>query len=126
MSVNILIIGSGDMNDRGYMTLLTRPPFNVDVFDSVDQLPTGFDIRLYRAIFIDLDRKIPPKTTLATWRKQNGTLKILGLSSKSFHPDLSEIIGQHLFACLKKPVDEEELIFLLKSSIDASDREVKD
>jgi hypothetical protein len=40
---------------------------------------------------------------------------MLGVSKLSYHPGLEEVIGSHLFACLVKPIDVEELSFWLKS-----------
>ena len=112
---NILVIDLDGKHRRGFRQVLTDMPLTADFFESIDRLPARLDIRRYRAVIIDLDEKIPSKTTFETWRRQNNHLNILGISSKRFHPDHSEVIGQHLFACLKKPVDPDELTFLLKS-----------
>jgi hypothetical protein len=40
---------------------------------------------------------------------------LMGLSRSPFHPDLKEAIGRHLIACLRKPIDTDELRFLLDS-----------
>lgn len=38
----------------------------------------------------------------------------LCISGKRFHPDLQEAIRNHLFACLHKPVDPDELHYFLR------------
>jgi DNA-binding NtrC family response regulator len=119
MGGNILVIGPDEKNSPSFRRLLTRLPFTVASYDAIDHLPPELDIRRYRAVIIDLDDKTPSKTTFETWRRANNHLNILGISSKSFHPGLSEVIGQHLFACLKKPVDEDELFFLLNSMVES-------
>lgn len=116
MGGSILVIDSGSTTSQDFYQLLKRLPYTADIYDAFDRLPPDLDFRRYRAVLIDLDDKTPSKATLAAWRKSNKNLKILGMSSRSFHPDLSEVIGQELFACLTKPVDEDELLFLLRSA----------
>jgi len=115
MGGNILIIGPDEKMSQGFRQLLDRLPLTADVCDTIDRLPPELDIRRYQAVIIDLDDKTPSTATFKDWRRGNKELKIIGLSSKNFHPGLSEIIGQQLFACLKKPVDEDELSFLIAS-----------
>jgi hypothetical protein len=39
----------------------------------------------------------------------------LCLSSDRFHPHLKEALCNHIYACINKPVDPEELFFWLRS-----------
>jgi hypothetical protein len=36
-------------------------------------------------------------------------------SAKRFHPELQDAIQHHIYACLNKPVDPDELLFWVKS-----------
>jgi DNA-binding NarL/FixJ family response regulator len=38
----------------------------------------------------------------------------LCMSKDSFHPELQDAISRHIYACLSKPVDPEELFYWLK------------
>jgi DNA-binding NtrC family response regulator len=68
-----------------------------------------------RIALINLDNLSLDKRFFRNIKSINPELCILGLSDRSFHPELEEVISRHIFACLKKPVDPDELIFLLKS-----------
>ena len=68
-----------------------------------------------RIALINLDNLPVDKHFFRNLKSNNPELCILGLSDRSFHPELEEVISRHIFACLKKPVDPDELIFLLKS-----------
>lgn len=68
-----------------------------------------------RAIIIDLDTLPVDKQFFRDLKRMHPLLYIIGLSEQSFHPALEEAISQHIFACVSKPVDPEEIIFLLKS-----------
>jgi DNA-binding NtrC family response regulator len=115
---NVLVIDPDKKHRRGFRQVLASIPLSADFYESIDSLPTRLDISRYRAVIIDLDDQMPSKATFETWRRKNIHMNIMGFSSKSFHPDHGDIIGQHLFACLKKPVDPDELAFLLKSILE--------
>ena len=119
MDGNILVIDPDEMHSQRFRRALTNLPLIAEYYDSIEDLPSQLDITKYQAIIIDLDDKMPAKATLKAWRRQNSQLSILGFSAQNFHPNLSEVIGQYLFACLKKPIEADELTFFLKSIFDS-------
>ena len=68
-----------------------------------------------RIVLINLDNLALDRYFFKNIKSNHPELCILGLSDRSYHPELEEVISRHIFACLKKPVDPDELIFLLKS-----------
>jgi hypothetical protein len=67
-------------------------------------------------IFIlDLDTLPVNNRLFRTLRRTNPAVCIIGLSSRPFHPELEEAMSQHIYACLSKPLDEEELFYWVKS-----------
>jgi DNA-binding NarL/FixJ family response regulator len=48
-------------------------------------------------------------------RKQDRTVRIVGLSSRPFHPELEEALTSHIYACLSKPIDPDELFYVIRS-----------
>ena len=48
-------------------------------------------------------------------KKMDTSLQIIAISSKSFHPELEEAIRDYVYACLRQPVDPDELIYWIKS-----------
>jgi DNA-binding NtrC family response regulator len=68
-----------------------------------------------RIALINLDNLLVDKHFFRNLKSINPSVRLLGVSERSFHPELEEVISRHIFACLKKPVDPDELIFLLKS-----------
>ena len=82
-------------------------------------LTTASDLENYlqscRIALINLDNLPVDKRFFRNLKSNNPELYILGVSDRSFHPELEEVISRHIFACLKKPVDPDELIFLLSS-----------
>jgi len=66
-------------------------------------------------VILDLDSTAVQSQAIRALKKRHPHLHILGVSKLLLHPGLEELIGTHLYACLVKPLDEEELLFWLKS-----------
>lgn len=66
-------------------------------------------------VILDLDSVQVNHQFLRGLRKVHPQLQMLGVSELSFHPELKEVIGSHLLACLVEPLDVDELCFWLKS-----------
>jgi len=68
-------------------------------------------------LILDLDSISVDKNLFRKLKRKHPSLYIVGLSSRPFHPELEEAMSRHIYACLSKPVDEEELVFWIKSLI---------
>ncbi len=66
-------------------------------------------------VILDLDDPYISNRVLRDVKKKRPALQIIGVSSRPFHPELKEAIANYMYACLCKPVDPEELIYLVKS-----------
>lgn len=71
-----------------------------------------------RAILIDLDSTTLSNIDIRNLKRSHPDIPFLTISSKPFHPDLQESMQSHIFACVSKPVDPDELIFLLKIALE--------
>jgi len=69
----------------------------------------------YSVVIIDLDTLPVDMNLFRRFKRIKPTLNIIGLSSRPFHPELEEAMTRHIYACLSKPVDEDELDFWIKS-----------
>lgn len=47
--------------------------------------------------------------------RHHGISYIIGVSKRCHHPELQEAMAKHIYACLIKPLDTEELFYLLKT-----------
>jgi len=68
-----------------------------------------------QAVILDLDSLPVDNRLLRNLRRKDPSVRIIVLSSRRFHPELEEAMSTHIYACLSKPVDSEELIYWLKS-----------
>lgn len=68
-----------------------------------------------RAVILDLDTVPVSNRALRQLKRKNPDIFIICLSKRKFHPELEEAISRHIYACLGKPVDPDELVYLLRS-----------
>lgn len=66
------------------------------------------------AVVLDLDNVPLDNRTIRTLTHSHPATRFLCTSRKRSHPDLEDAIRNHLFACLHKPIDPDELHYFLK------------
>lgn len=66
---------------------------------------------------LDLDNAVITNRMLRDLKQKLPFLQIIGISSRPFHPELKESMTSYLCACVSRPVDLEELIYLTRSFI---------
>jgi DNA-binding NtrC family response regulator len=66
-------------------------------------------------VILDLDTVPADNHFFRDLKNRNLGLVILGVSGRPHHPGLEEAMGSHIYACLAKPLDLEELRYWLMS-----------
>lgn len=82
---------------------------------SFENLPEQIRRASVKVLLVDLDCVVVDNTFFRNIKKQQPGLFILVLSSAFHHPGLEEAMQSHIYACLAKPLDPEELLFWLWS-----------
>ncbi|MFZ7126528.1 MAG: hypothetical protein ACOWWM_10300 [Desulfobacterales bacterium] len=114
MVIPILVVSTDPSQPQRLIDLLRNRPYAIDHCESVDAA-TGLLSAPRRGIVIfDIDGMDLNERYFRELAEKPG-LCMMALSSRLFHPDLKEAIGRHLIACLRKPIDPDELLFLLDS-----------
>lgn len=76
------------------------------------------------AILIDLDSIAISNIDIRNLKRAHPDIPLLAISRKPFHPDLQESMQLHIFACVSKPIDPDELIFLLNIALENGASEI--
>ncbi len=111
----MVVIDADRQHGRQFCDLLQDLNYSVSLIDSLKDLEEELQKDPGVAVILDLDTVPVNNQFLRGLRKIHPQLYMLGISKLSYHPGLEEVIGSHLFACLVKPLDVEELSFWLKS-----------
>ena len=115
MEKAIVVVGADNKQTRELLTQLQRWKYQTVAVHSLADLTQYVQKSSCRAVIIDLDNLPVVENFFRDLKEMYPSLNIMGLSSRSFHPELEEAISNYIFACLRKPVDTDELSYLLKS-----------
>ena len=125
MSKEILMMAPDTGLSEEVQHALKNKRFNTVIANSItdlEQTMKGTDIEV---LVVDLDRFDIENRLLRKLKTQQPAMSIIGLSSRSFHPELKEAMRKHIYACLAKPVDPDELVYWIHSIIENSADETK-
>ena len=111
----VVVIDADRQDGRQLCDLLQDLNYSVSLIHSLKDLEQELHKDPEVAVILDLDTVPVNNQFFRGLRKIHPQLHMLGVSKLSYHPGLEEVIGSHLFACLVKPLDVEELSFWLKS-----------
>lgn len=110
---NRIGIVHGNNEDRADLCAALRGhSFEVAVFSSL----VDFDLEntSVQAVILDLDTVNVTNQLLQEYYKTLPGLRMIAISGRNLHPELRESMATCLTACLTKPVDLNELVYLLK------------
>jgi DNA-binding NtrC family response regulator len=117
MEKGIVILDANKKNCRELCAMLDEQNYNIVPKHSLNDLSEFIHDISCQLLILDLDSISVDKNLFRKLKKNNPKLYIVGLSSRPFHPELEEAMSHHIYACLSKPVDEEELVYWIKSLI---------
>ena len=115
MEKGIVVLDANKKQCQGICSFLDELDYQATPMYSVNNLSEFIREGHCGLLILDLDTIEVDKNLFRKLKRTKPSLCIVGLSSRSFHPELQEAMSSHIYACLSKPLDEEELIFWVKS-----------
>ena len=67
------------------------------------------------AVVLDIDTIRIDNRYIRNLTRNHSAVYFLCLSKDRFHPDLHEALCYHIYACINKPVDPDELLYWIQS-----------
>ncbi|MBT8364377.1 MAG: hypothetical protein KJP23_06685 [Deltaproteobacteria bacterium] len=115
MKKSILVLDADKDQCRGLCELLEKGQFTAFPVFSTDDLEKSIETTGCQAIFWDIDTVTADNRIV-----RDLTLKFPGvyffcISKHPFHPELKDAICYHIYACLNRPIDADELFYWLRS-----------
>ncbi len=111
----VLVVAGDKGPGRNVYSLVQELDYAATLINSLNDLENELQKYPEVVVILDLDSVQVNHQFLRNLRKAHPQLQMLGVSELSYHPELKEVIGSHLVACLVEPLDVEELCFWLKS-----------
>ena len=112
----ILVLDNRPEQCREFCELLCQEKYQATPMYSLESLEACLDEKQVRAVFLDIDTVPVDNRTVRQLTLKFPGVYFFCLSEQPFHPELKDAICYHIYACLRKPVDPDELFYLLKST----------
>lgn len=112
----VIVLDPDEEHSRGLCAILEREQYRTISVVSMKDLQSCLDPNLTLALLVDLDLVPLDNRALRKLRTDYRRLCIIGLSSRSFHPELKEALSRYIDACFSKPLDLEALLYYLKGA----------
>ena len=114
-----IVVVDADQSQCGQLcSLLNDNRYSTKAIHSIQYLESSIQQCDCLAVILDIDSiPVNNRTIRDLALKYTGT-RFLCTSKDRFHPDLKDAICYHIYACLNKPVDPDELLFWIKSIFD--------
>jgi DNA-binding NtrC family response regulator len=115
MQKTVLVVDANPDERRELCRILERNHYFAAPMADTPELTNHLKENRCDAILLDLDSLPVENRFIRNLSRENPELRVIGISSRTFHPELEEAMRAHIYACLSKPVDEDELVYWLKS-----------
>ncbi len=116
MTLRDIIVAGTDRNEcQRLCAMLDREHFTASHSYALDQLEEILRDKQVVTVLLDLDGLPVDNRFIKQFSKRNPDVRLIAISSRSFHPELREAMTTHISACLRKPLDFDELLYWLRS-----------
>lgn len=110
----VVILGAVAQDNEAICRIIEKGPYRTETCLRISQLETILASDPCRTVILDVDSVPLDNRTIRDLTHSYPSTCFLCTSKEHFHPDLKDAISHHLFACLHKPVDPDELHYFLK------------
>ena len=115
MQKSILVVNKYKKQCRELCEMLEKERYSVSALHSIQNLEKHLEEKKFQAVIIDIDAVPVDNRTIRKLTLHFPEVYFFCLSEQPFHPELKDAICYHIYACLNKPVDEDELFYFLRS-----------
>ena len=116
MKKEILVFDADDRQPEIIAEILLDRSYSIVAIASLTTVLHEVKQRRFPVVLWDVDTIPAEIRDLKEIQRINPNSIIIALSERKFHPELEEALRTHFFACLTKPLDPAELIYLLKDA----------
>ncbi len=115
MNDKVIVLNANEDECQEMSNLLNGQGFNPIVVHRLEGLRDILKESNCIVAIIDIDSVHLDNRTVQNLRQQFPEVYFLCTSKNRFHPELKDAIYYHIYACLKKPVDPDELFYWVRS-----------
>ncbi len=109
----ILIVSKNQTEAAQLGEMMAEQNYASDILASLEELVSRIGADDIIAAFIDIDTIAADNRYIRNLTLKYPSVYFFCISRDRFHPELKDAICYHIYACLNKPIDPDELKFLL-------------
>jgi len=125
MEKEIVVFDADKKQCRDLCAVLEKGHYKASPVYSLPDLEGYLEGGACLVVIVDLNTTSIDNRVIRELTMKNPGVYFLGVTKHRLNPELRESICYHIYACLTKPVDQDELIYWLKSIFE-DDAELKD
>jgi len=125
MKKRIALLDADQKECRRLCNLLEKNHYPTIPMHSIQYLEANLKQSDCLAVILDVDTISVDNRSIRDLTIRFPGVYFFCLSERTFHPELHDAICYHIFACINKPVDPDELFYWLRS-INENDSDSKD
>ena len=114
MKHEVAVLVSQESQNQVILSILGQGPYAPFALCSMADVSRYMHGRDKGVLLVDLDTEQVTNAALRELKKKH-SLTIIALSGENLHPKLEESLRHYIYACLVKPADPDELLYMLKS-----------
>lgn len=115
MPPQILVLDRNDASRQSLCRFLNEEQYATVTVAGIKELEPLLKREEPTMLLFDLDTVQATQWFIRQLRRRHPLLQIICFSSRSFHPELEQAMRTDICACLRKPVDPEELLYWLRA-----------
>ena len=115
MEKSILVLDADKKQCRDLCELLEKGQFKATSLFSTHTLEKSIEDTACEAIFWDIDTVAADNRTVRDLTIKFPGVYFFCISNHPFHPELKDAICYHIYACINRPIDPDELFYWLRS-----------
>ena len=111
----ILVVDENEQSSQELCSILKTQHYPTTAIHLLPELEPCIEKDDYIAVIIDIDSIPFDNRSIRNLALKHPGVRFLCTSKDRFHPELKDAICYHIYACLNKPVDPDELLYWIKS-----------
>lgn len=117
----VVVLDTDNTQSRDLCTLIEESDCRPYIEHSLPGLEAYLLRNKCRVVLMDIDSVPMDNRTIRQMTVKHPGVYFLCMSSERFHPELKEALCYHIYACINKPVDPDEIHFWLRTIFENED-----
>ena len=115
MEKSVIVLDADKQRCSELCAMLDKWQYRATPMHSLPKLENYMQKSPCDVVIMDIDSVEVDNRTIRNLRSRNPEVFLLCLSKDRFHPELHEALSSHIFACINRPIDQDELSYWLRS-----------